>query len=81
MNAKQYRTLAELDWASAGLANVFNLFNLKLAWKYPLLVLLAVIFWFVSTYRTCRKNLADKSFAEYRGVPIATIFPPATLSL
>ncbi|KAF4626926.1 hypothetical protein G7Y89_g11231 [Cudoniella acicularis] len=46
-NAKQSPTLAELDWAKAGLANVFNLFNLKRASKYPLLVLLAVIFWCV----------------------------------
>lgn len=45
MNAKQYPTFAELDWANAGLANVFSLFNLKLGWKYPFLVLLAVIFW------------------------------------
>lgn len=45
MNAKQYPTLAELDWANAGLANIFGLFNLRLGWKYPFLVLLAVIFW------------------------------------
>lgn len=45
MNAKQYPILAELDWADAGLADVFGLFNVKLWWKYPFLVLLAAIFW------------------------------------
>lgn len=44
-SAKQLPTLKELDWADAGLSNVFGLFNLQLGRKYLLLVLLAVIFW------------------------------------
>ncbi|KAK5679710.1 hypothetical protein LTS10_007658 [Elasticomyces elasticus] len=42
---KQSPTLAELDWASAGLQNVFGLFNLKHGRGYPMLVIMAVIFW------------------------------------
>ena len=44
-DAKQSPTLVELDWANDGLDNIFNIFNLKLGWKHPLLLLLAVIFW------------------------------------
>lgn len=44
-NAKEYPTLTDLDWAKAALANIFSLFNLKIWWRYPLLLLLAAIFW------------------------------------
>jgi hypothetical protein len=45
--ASKEPTLRELDYAAAGLENVFSLFNLRVAWKYPLLVLLAIVFWYV----------------------------------
>ncbi|KAK5701737.1 hypothetical protein LTR97_004555 [Elasticomyces elasticus] len=44
---KQSPTLAELDWASAGLQNVFGVFNLKHGRGYPMLVVMAIIFWCV----------------------------------
>ncbi|KAK5740520.1 hypothetical protein LTR17_004557 [Elasticomyces elasticus] len=44
---KQSPTLAELDWASAGLQNVFGVFNLKHGRGYPMLVFMAIIFWCV----------------------------------
>ena len=49
-NTKQSPTLAELDSANAGLDNVFSLFNIKLGRKYPMLLLLAFIFWYATTY-------------------------------
>ena len=47
-NASRHRTLAELDWANASLTNIFQLFNLGFGWKDPFLVLLALLFWYVS---------------------------------
>ena len=44
---KQKLPLGELDWADAGLSNVFSLLYPKLWWKYPLLAVLALIFWYV----------------------------------
>lgn len=37
--------LAELDWAAALLDNIFSLFNVKRGWSYPVLPLIAIIFW------------------------------------
>jgi hypothetical protein len=42
---KQYPTLEEVDWVHSALENVFSLFNVKLWCKYPLCLLLALIFW------------------------------------
>jgi hypothetical protein len=44
-NRKQPPTLAELDSAKAGLEDISSLFNMKVVHKYPLLALIAVIFW------------------------------------
>lgn len=49
-DAKQRPTVTELDWAYSGTQNILNLLNLKIGWKYPFLVLLALIFWYVSPY-------------------------------
>ena len=54
---------------------------LKTWWKNPLLLLLALIFWYVDTQRFCQKHLANKAVTPCRCVPIATNFPPATLSV
>ena len=47
-DTKQRPTITELDWAYSGIENILNLFNLKIAWKYPLLASIALIFWYVS---------------------------------
>jgi hypothetical protein len=44
---KQRPLLGELDWATAGVSNVFSLLHFKFWWKYPLLAVLALIFWYV----------------------------------
>jgi hypothetical protein len=44
---KRPSTLNELDWAHAGLSNIFGLFNFRFGSKYPLLVCLAAVFWYV----------------------------------
>ena len=49
LNAKEYPTLSELDCANSGLLNVFSLLNVKVWWKYPILLVLALIFWSVRT--------------------------------
>jgi hypothetical protein len=38
-------TLSELDWGSSGLENILHLGNLKLAYRHPALVFLALVFW------------------------------------
>ena len=43
-NTKQCPMLAELYLAKAGLDNMFSLFNMKFGHKYPILLLLAIIF-------------------------------------
>ena len=45
--AKQRPTVTELDSAYSGTQNLFNLLNLKIVWRYPFLVLLALVFWYV----------------------------------
>ena len=44
-HSKRAATLAELDWGSAGLDDVFGLFKVKYGWRYPMLVMLAVVYW------------------------------------
>lgn len=44
-NAKEYPTLAELDCAHSVLDNALSLFNVKIWWRYPSLLVLAAIFW------------------------------------
>lgn len=40
-------TLADLDWAFAGLDNFLGLFNFRRGRKFPLLIILAIVFWCV----------------------------------
>ena len=47
-DTKKRPTITELDWAYSGIENVLNLFNLKVGWKYPFLVSIALIFWYVA---------------------------------
>lgn len=55
-DTKQRPTITELDWAYSGVQNILNLFNLKIGWKYPILVFIAIIFWFVASYHCYSKR-------------------------
>ena len=40
-------TLAELDLANAGLDNILSFCNPKFWWRYPVLVVLGLVFWLI----------------------------------
>ena len=44
-NGAQPPTLGQLDSAFCAMDNIFTMFNLRLWWKYPLLLLLALMAW------------------------------------
>ena len=43
--AKKSLTLRELDWASAGMESVLSVLNVRIGWRFPLLVAPMVIYW------------------------------------
>lgn len=45
LRAKRNPRLGDVDWAAAGLDNVFSLVYFNLWLKWPILALLALIFW------------------------------------